>query len=647
MIKSFRALYSAFKLFYAISGILLRFFLGRNGVLSGDRKTNATFFRPATMSLDPSGTALRWEKLPGWQRLLWRLSVLYGILLSLLCSLLYLTGRIFSLPRYLSPSFVLLAHLAVAALLFSLWFLRRHVDRHGYRIAVPVREVVAEHADRRAEKRWTTVTIIKEGRFLWEKEKVLPVAGIVSVTLGVALPLLADKRRAVSIPRSYREGAPIVISLPAEFAGVTEKVEGNLRTAVAKKLGVKEISSSMQLEGSSPRILLRVPAALPELITFSEVEGFLRASSEYNPFYGMTAGGEGLNISMEGDSPHLAVSAGSGAGKSEMIKVISMQALHWGWNVIVLDWKEESQEWIKGLDGVRYVTDMESIHDMGVALGEEVEARKANPGAPRPKILIICEEWSLTADLLADYWNAMRSRSTAEEKREMPTRSPALTGFKKIIYTGRALGMFEMLVAIRFSTRVTGGNADLRESFQVILMARYKGQTIKMLAPHIKPFPANKPKERGRWVAVMGDEAVVFRAPLITDDEARAFAVSGVKPSASPFIERYSPLERQRGSVRATLGDQATSEVAGGSRVLEAEPVQITTKKLSELPGLLLDIDPDMTYKTLQMARDKSETSGFPAPYGGSVTRGYTYDVEAVRMWTKKRIASQMIGSGS
>lgn len=626
--------------------MVVRFFLGRNGVLSGERKTNATFWRPATESLDPSGTALRWEKLPGWQRLLWRLSLLYLILLSGVLLLLTGVEALFSLPPYLHPYFLLSAHGALISLWFALWMFRRHIEQHGYSFSVPVREVRAEHEHGgkvSAEHAWRWVKVSKPGRLEWEKEKVLPVAGIVSVALGVALPLLADKRRAVHIPRGYREGEPIILSLPPAFAGVSEKQHKNLENLIAKKLGVKEMSTSLQLEGSSPRILLRVPAQLPDLISFSEIEAYLLASSEYNPFYGMTAGGEGLNISMQGDSPHMAVSAGSGAGKSEMIKVLAMQALRWGWNVIILDWKEESQEWIKGLDGVRYVSDIDSIHDMGVALGEEVEARKANPSAPRPKMLVICEEWSLTADLLSDYWTALRSMSDAEEKRSMPTRSPALTGFKKIIYTGRALGMFEMLVAIRFSARVTGGNADLRESFQVILMARYKTATIKMLAGNIKPFPANKPKERGRWVAVMGDEAVVYRAPLVTDAEARAFATSGVRPAASPFIERYTLSQRQQGSTSATLGNFATSEVAGGSEAIEAEPVEINTKKLSELPGLLLDIDPSITYKMLQMARDKAEESGFPAPFGGSINRGYTYDVEAVRMWTRKRFAKQRV----
>lgn len=638
-----RAAWSAFKLIYSVSRILVRFFLGRNGVLSGERKTDATFLRPATRSLDPSGTALRWEKLPGWQRLLWRLGGLYSLLLLSLSGVLWTASKLLTLPPYLRPSFVLLAHGAIAALLLSVYLLRRHAERYGYAVILPIPERGEEGVV------WQRREILRKlGRLEWEKEKVLPVAGIVSTTLGVSLPLLADRRRAVSIPRDFRDGGAIIISLPADFAGVTEKLQTSLESRVAAKLGMRGgLSSSLQLEGSAPRILLRAPEELPELVTWEVAERYLLAAEEYNPLYGVTSSGEWLNISMGGDSPHTGVSAGSGAGKSEMIKVIAMQAMRWGWNVIVLDWKEESQEWIKGMDGVRYVSDIEAIHDMGVLLSEEVEDRKANPHAKRPKVLVICEEWSLTADLLSDYWSLMRSTAEPNEKRNMPVRSPALTGFKKIIYTGRALGMFEMLVAIRFSARVTGGNADLRESFQVILMARYKSQTVKMLAPGIKPFPANRPKERGRWVAVMGDEAVVFRAPLITDEQARKFASGGVPPAASPFVVTGGLAPASWPSIASTLGDDVgpgpTRPNQDALPVLEGEAVEIKPRKLSEMIEDLRDtVDPKITLNILQKAA-KSTDAGFPMALGGSPNRGWTYDPEAVRMWTRKRYAAKEI----
>lgn len=229
----------------------------------------------------------------------------------------------------------------------------------------------------------------------------------------------------------------------------------------------------------------------------------------------------------------------------------------------------------------------------------------------------------------------------------MPMRSPALTGFKKMIFTGRSLGMFQMLVAIRFSARVTGGNADLRESFQVILMARYKAQTVKMLAPGIKPFPINKPKEVGRWVAVMGEEAVVFRAPLATDMEAITWATSGKQPPLSPWSERYSLSQGLRGSQSATLGNNAAPGVAGGSQgelpILEGEAVEISPKKLSEMVDDLHDtIDDSITLKVLKKAAG-DPLSGFPGAVGGTPNLGWRYDPKAVEIWTRKRYAQRAI----
>ena len=228
----------------------------------------------------------------------------------------------------------------------------------------------------------------------------------------------------------------------------------------------------------------------------------------------------------------------------------------------------------------------------------------------------------------------------------MPTRSPALTAAKKVVFTGRSLGIFQMLVAIRFSARVTGGNADLRESFQVILMARYKSQTVAMLAKGIKPFPANKPKEVGRWVVVAGEEATIMRAPLVTDMEAMEWAASGVEAPMSPFSERYTLSPGQQGNTHATLPNHPAPAVAGdnwnGLPVLEAEAVEIQPRKLSEMVDDLHDtVDDKLTLKILQKAAGDKD-SGFPLPQGMGAHGAYLYDPESVRIWTRRRYATRM-----
>lgn len=604
---------------WLVAKLIYRFWSGRP--MDGERKTNATFLRPATRSLDPSGRALHWEMLAGYQRLLWRLGVSYLLLILL---------PVLSLSFLLSPGIaekIIWAHVLPVCALLLAGFLRER----GWSIPIPIRtETLRE--DETIQRSWTWGRWEKEGRWDWDREKTLPLATALQGMLQASWTR-REKLRHVHVPRDYREpgGSPVEIILPVTFMSAdVAGIKARLEKTVAERLGIPDPLAVWQLEGSIPRVLIRMQPAPPSLITFSEVRHFFEAASPFTPFYGVIAGGEGLHIGMHEDSPHMAISAGSGAGKSEMIKDLLMQCLHWGWSAIVLDWKEESQTWCKGLPGVRYYSSEEKIHDALVAVGEEIQWRKENPGARRIPVLIICEEWSMTADLLSEYWSILRSTSEPEERKSLPVRSPALTAAKKLVYCGRSLGMFEMLVAIRFSARVTGGNADLRECFQVILMARFKAATVQMLAKGIKPFPKNKPKERGRWVAVMGEEAVVFRAPLVTDEEAREWALSGEECPASPW--------GNRGSLRPSQGESPTPEVAGGSSVIEA----IEVKSLSELLDELRDVDEKITLKILQKAAS-DKASGFPEMQGVGARGAYLYDPQSVRIWTSKRYAQRIV----
>ncbi len=616
---------------WLLAKLTYRWWSGRP--MDGQRKTNATFRRPATRSLDPSGRALRWEMLAGYQRLLWRLGVSYLLSVSLLVALLSLSpwGATESLARGIVGW-----HLSLAGIGWAAWWTWRQTLLRGYRLPIPARRESLDESTDTLTRSWGIRWMESEGRLSWDREKTLPVATALQGMLQASWTD-REKRTHVTIPRDYREpgGSPVEILLPASFLSAdVAGIQARLVKTVSERLGIADPVAAWQLEGSVPRVLVRTQPAPPPLILFSEVRHFFEAASPFNPFYGVIAGGEGLHISVRDDSPHGAISAGSGAGKSEMIKVLIMQYLHWGWSVIVLDWKEESQEWAKGLPGVRYYSSEEKIHDALIVVGEEIQWRKENPGEPRNPVVVVCEEWSMTADLLSEYWSILRSTSEPEERKTLPVRSPALTSAKKLTYCGRSLGMFQMLVAIRFSARVTGGNADLRESFQVILMARYKSATVQMLAKGIKPFPKNKPKEMGRWVAVMGEDAVVFRAPLVSSDEAREWSLAGEECPASPWGSRGN-----RGRLHATQGISPTSEVAGGSSVIEATVV----KSLSEMVDELRDVDENITLKILQLAAGNPE-SGFPDMQGIGARGAYLYDPQSVRIWTSRRYAQRMVG---
>ena len=641
-----RSTYHALRVIVILSRYAYRFFTGRP--MSGERKTDATFWRPATRSLDPSGTALRWEMQRGAARLAWRMAGMYLLLLLLILGVFSLLSGLLSWPSYLRPGVIILAHLAVGGSILAIYVTTKGNMEYGYRLPYLTREEVLreEHEEEVERHRWALRWYVQDGRLQWEKERIVPLAAALAPILNAGHVTRKTARAMVHVPRDYRTpGRSVEILLPPSFTGADDGVRKRVVNTVRARLGIREeLSARWELEGSAPRVLLSTPPAPPSFISFGEVRKFLEAAEEFNPFVGVIGGGEGMNVSLKADSPHMAVSAGSGAGKSVLIRLLAMQFRRWGWSIVILDWKEESHEWAKGLDGVRYCTSIQQIHDMCVALGEEVEERKANPHLPRPKLLIISEEWNITAPLLAEYWAELRSTSEPEERRVMPLRSPALTGLMKVNFTGRQLMICQLLVAQRFSARVTNGNADLRESFQVLFMARWKSQTLKMLAGGIKPFP-KLPKELGRWVAVVGDEAVTMQVPFVTDDEAREFALSGEPAAMSPWVERGLPNPHNQGvsgnEQTFPLGDRTTSPNQAGALEGELAP-PVDLRKLSDMIEGLSHFG--VSLAILRHAAKDPSLGGdpsFPPALGGSPNRGYLYDATAVKDWAARRNAAR------
>lgn len=623
-----RSTFYAIKVTTIIARYLFRFFAGR--AMNGERKTDATFWTPATRSLDPSGRMLRWERMRGAARAAWRLSVLYVFTLACTLGLLYGVGKLLDLPVYLHAGAILVTHLAAGGLLLAAYVTIKGNVEHGYRIPIPVRVYDIEQE----RDRWTVRHIVRHGRLEWEKQRVLPVAQALTTMLNAGTITPARARKLVSVPRDFKMpgGSPVVINLPASFVG-DRAVQDRIARTVRARLGIREeISATWRLEGEHPRALISVPEMPPEILTYGDVSRYLEAiPDDMTFFHGIVSGGAALSTSLSGDSPHGAVSAGSGAGKSELLKLKIMQALHRGWAVIILDWKMESQEWARGLPGVRYVSTEEAIHDMCISIGEEIEYRKTHPAEERIPMLVVAEEWGITAPLLTEYWNALREPSD-------PKRSPALLAMMKLVFCGRAMMAFEELVAQRFSARVTNGNADLRESFQIIHMARWKPQTVKMLAPDVKPFPRNS-KTPGRWVAVIGDEAQVYQAPLITDEEAREYALAGRPNPASPFMLRGRPNDLAKVETYSDQRGELGHDLAGPNGqlpILEGgELAIIDAKKLSDMADALESWKVNLNILRIAAKRDDR----FPKPHGGNPVSGYTYDFYAIKEWAKRRHA--------
>lgn len=623
---------------------LYRFLLGRP--LDGIIRTNATFWHPAT-----SGYPSRWLRMSGARRLAWRLAAVYGSLLAVGTLALWgaqrgaqALGQRFPGP---SPMRILGAHLLILIAIAGTITLVRLIRAYGVSVPVPlvvVRRSAVRTLPRVSLEGWYRWEI--EGRRVWERTLVRPLALAADSVLGTTHH---PKRAArwIHIPRNYREpGHPVVIRLPEGFTGADKGTLDRLTRTVCARLGVRDMSPAWQLEGAEPRVLYSAPVVPPHLVTWEDVAKYYEESEEYRPFLGLTGKTTALHAELISDSPHVALSAGSGAGKSELVKTIIMQALRWGWGVVVLDWKEVSHEWAEGLAGVRIIREVPDIHDWLVKLGEDLDDRKRSyrenrdlPG--RAKVLVVYEEMNATSDLLTAYWQDLRATEVDPEvRRAMPAKSPAIRAQNQLVYGGRQFGIHCLFMAQRFSARVTQGNADIRENFAIKFLARYSAATVKMLAPDIKPFP-RKPSNLGAWVAVMGNEAVVFQAPLISDEEARNYSSGGQENPSHPLTTTHRlPMthrdDRNSGLVES-MGHDPTTALAGSPALSGTVLAPVDARKLSDMTDALADLG--ITLEVMRNAIKREE--GFPAPVGGSPNRGWEYDFVMVREWARKRHAAQ------
>jgi hypothetical protein len=616
-------------------GRMVRWLVGRP--MDNLIRTDATFFHDATR-----GYPSRWLRLAGWKRSALRIVSVYGLLLTSFSAFSWRMGA----ERFVLQLLLLNVILSTPVLLL---LDKRFRAEHGLRL--PIRRAVemegletdeeedletdgarAPRAIRSSARRWHLETI-RVGRKQWEKEIVIPLARALA-------PLL-------QLPMDYQEpkADPVEIRLPASFSGADEGVRRRIERAASSRLQMLQVSATWQLHGEHPRLLLSAPPVPPKLVTFADVEKHLLETQEYRPLLGSVGSGEALHAEMVADSPHIAISGAPGSGKSTLMKLLIMQVLHWGWGVVVLDWKRtEAFDWLRGdnaLPGVTYISDIEDIHDMGIRIGDEVDIRKNAGLRDRAKVLVVRDEWNATADLLMAWWQDYRGSLEPAERQRTPVKSPSLRGYAVLDFAGREFGVHDLVAAQRFSARVFNGNADIRECFQIKCLARYSDSTRKMLAPDIKPFP-KKSNVPGRWTVVAGDEVAVVQVPLIQNNEARAYSLSGIANPLTPFSSSYTPSPAQPGVTGRTQGDQLGDRPAApnvDSSIIDGEEVQIRTMKLKDLAEVFEPFG--ITHEILRHATKDSE-SGFPAPYGGDQFRGYTYDVEAVKIWTRRRHASQI-----
>lgn len=282
------------------------------------------------------------------------------------------------------------------------------------------------------------------------------------------------------------------------------------------------------LNGPGPYSGASTPQSdFPSVLPLNEATDFLAELSDSQVLFGVDGDGEPVVQDLDSDSPHILVSASTGAGKSAVARSLAIQRLSRGDTVVFLDVKRHSHRWAKGLAPlIHYAPDVPSVGDALVQLGREVHRRNqvvdewSGPleDAPvGPPILVVFEEMNATTSRLRSLDRARKSAGYG-----------ALDAWADILLMGRAVKIRAVAFAQLATYRASGGS-EMVECFGTRVLINYSPKAWRYLAEDCgRAVPA--PPEVGRGMVCRGTKAVETQL-LWVPEESAAPAVTNAVPA--------------------------------------------------------------------------------------------------------------------
>ena len=468
------------------------------------------------------------------------------------------------------------------------------------------------------------------------REFILPAARVLCAVTGTRF----HRRQAlqmIDLPPGWGEeledGAePMAVRVHLPQVPLDSRRKNKITETVGARLGMPDALADWHDAGGRAWVDLRPAALPPSTLTYADVQEAIEAAPMERPVVGMSVGRVIHTADFDNDSPHLAASGGTGAGKSTLFRLILPQRMAHGAGLVVLDFKKWSHDWARGLprNRVIYVHRIGEIHETCVAIGEELQRRIELDSREDLDTLrtvdVLVEEANTLIPMLRRYWTELRAeikrtnRAALEDDpyadvTEPPVTSPAVLALEMLVNMGRELHMHAHYAGQRLSASIFGGNGgDKRASFQTRFLAKWDRTAWKMLAGDVR-YMVCPGGPRGIWALVQGGTATIIRVPNVSTGEARALALSSPEP-------RVPVLPGHYGGPVLDMSPDDVREV-DDRRVRLSEAVEL-------LPGKAV------TLKSLRMARNQDARFPTPIEQGGP-GRPDLYSLEALIEWKERR----------
>jgi hypothetical protein len=327
---------------------------------------------------------------------------------------------------------------------------------------------------------------------------------------------LRRTRLASLVLRPSDQQPRIILRVAAPYISVDDRKY--VSSVVHSKIPVRGLVESWDQVGPRVTASWTVRARPPRRVDAGDLVVALGRLPEHEFYLGAGPGGAPVVVSLHADSPHLAVSAGSGAGKSVLAQLVAVQVLARGGEVIILD-RKSSHRWARDHERVTYATKPAAMHAALVWAGELADQRNSQAlheddgWDPGHRVLVLAEELNGTIGQLRAHWDDVRETGS-------PKVSPALRALGEILYMGRSAKVNVVGVAQMLTARAIGG-PESRENFGIRCLARYSSNSWRMLAGIPMPPPS---RALGRWQVVVGGQTTECQVAYLTPAQCRQLA---------------------------------------------------------------------------------------------------------------------------
>lgn len=455
-----------------------RFLGGRP--MTGKRHTDSTFTRRASRDLTVHKRSAHWHWRAGWERAAIRVGT---AALALVTCYGLLTARTATVAAMLAASgCAIIAGGFLARLRVVNWNLDRKIGRPLFMTAAAI--TGHDHTD--------------------------------------------NHRSHLSIPRDHKTNPKAVITfkLPYHWEGLPQECK-RVEQLFARRLG-GEWDATWHFNSYPPHVKFIPSPAPPGSVSFADILPALEKSNGNRVILGIGTHAATASVDLDSESPHIAITAGTGGGKSAQLRLIIAQLIRHGVRRIdIIDPKRISHAWARHIPGVYIHTSMseqmKAIHAFRTEMESRYDAMESESIAGRKapefdRHVLIIEEQNSFINYARQWWKDYRNELTSAERSRIPAETPVIGDLAFILFQGRQSRMNVISVFQRLSASAAGGG-DLRENYGCKILARFSPQTWKLLVG-TSPVPRSS-RINGRAKFVLGEDAKDIQMGYLREKTAR------------------------------------------------------------------------------------------------------------------------------